>query len=131
MFSLLCSLMLTIHTQDSVPVAPDSLETDTMREVTVRAGRHIPLPGMEINPALKEAVVPPPQLLDLLERRWPGIQDKIMHPFAFKQRRKEKRRARSLKALENYDRVKTFDELLREAYVVQQREDSLEQNATK
>ena len=103
----------------------DSLHIDTMREVTVRAGRHIPLPGMVVNPGLKEEVVPPPSLGSILEKWLPGINDKITHPFAIKQRKKERRRKRSMKALEDFDRVKTFDELLREAYILQMKEDSV------
>ena len=113
-------------TLETVSQLADSLQADTLREITVRAGRHIPLPGMIINPGLKDEVVPPPSLGSILEKWSPGINDKITHPFAIKQRKKERRRKRSLKALENFDRMKTFDELLREAYIQQLREDSIE-----
>ena len=109
---------------DSLSV--DSLGVDTLREVTVRAGRHIPLPGMVVSPGLKEAVVPPPSLSSVLEKLSPGINDKITHPFAIKQRKKERRRKRSLKALEDFDKVKTFGELLNEAYRKQMHEDSVQ-----
>ena len=104
----------------------DSLRTDTLHEVTVRAGKHIPLPGMVVNPSLKGEVVPPPSLGTILEKLSPGINDKITHPFAIKQRKKERRRKRSLKALDDFDKVKSFDELLHEAYLRQMREDSIE-----
>ncbi len=39
----------------------------------------------------------------------------MTHPFAVKQRRKERRRRRDQKILEQYDQVKTFNDLLREA----------------
>ena len=104
----------------------DTLGVDTLREVTVRAGKHIPLPGMVINPKMKEEVVPPPSLSSVLEKLSPGINDKITHPFAIKQRKKERRRKRSLKALEDFDKVKTFDELLHEAYRRQMHEDSVQ-----
>ncbi|MBP3822978.1 MAG: hypothetical protein J6I36_06120 [Bacteroidaceae bacterium] len=107
-------------------LSADSLGVDTLREVTVRAGRHIPLPGMVVSPGLKEAVVPPPSLSSVLEKLSPGINDKITHPFAIKQRKKERRRKRSLKALEDFDKVKTFDELLHEAYRRQMHEDSVQ-----
>lgn len=135
MFSVIVSLVLAVASQVSAYERTDSIgstqhETDTcgvdtLREVTVRAGRHIPLPGMVINPTLKEAVVPPPSLGDILNKLSPGLKDKIMYPFAFKERRREKRRRRSLKALEDFDKVRTFDELLREAYERQLLEDSL------
>lgn len=136
MFALLLSLLLTGLPQDSLsrqslPSATDSLvsdtlKVDTMKEVTVRAGRHIPLPGMVVNPGLKDEVVPPPSLGSVLEKLSPGINDKILHPFAFKQRKRERRQKRMQKALEDFARVKTFDELLREAYEAQMREDSLQ-----
>ena len=107
-------------------LSADSLGVDTLREVTVRAGRHIPLPGMVVSPGLKEAVVPPPSLSSVLEKLSPGINDKITHPFAIKQRKKERRRKRSLKALEDFDKVKTFGELLNEAYRKQMHEDSVQ-----
>lgn len=135
MISVIVSLVLAVASQVSTYERTDSIgstqhETDTcgvdtLREVTVRAGRHIPLPGMVINPKLKEAVVPPPSLGDILNKLSPGLKDKIMYPFAFKERRREKRRRRSLKALEDFDKVRTFDELLREAYERQLLEDSL------
>ena len=64
----------------------------------------------------KNDIAAPPSLGGVLEKLSPGINDKILHPFAIKQRKKERRRKRALKALEEYDRVKTFDELIREAY---------------
>ena len=107
-------------------LSADSLGVDTLREVTVRAGRHIPLPGMVVSPGLKEAVIPPPSLSSVLEKLSPGINDKITHPVAIKQRKKERRRKRSLKALEDFDKVKTFGELLNEAYRKQMHEDSVQ-----
>lgn len=130
MFPLLLPLLLLSAPlpQDSVSQQQDSLMmegVDTLREVTVRAGRHIPLPGMVISDKYKQGVVPPPNLGDVIEKLSPGLKDKIMHPFAIKQRKKERRRKRSLKALEEFGRVKTFDELLQEAYRQQLYEDSL------
>ena len=74
----------------------------------------------------KEAEVLADDSLDLLEKISPCFQDKSLHPFAIKQRKQERRRKRAMKALENLDRVKSFDELLREAYERQMIEDSLE-----
>lgn len=120
MFALLFPLLLRADS-----VALDSMQVDTLREVTVRAGKHIPLPGMVINPSLKREVIPPPSLGTVLEKLSPGINDKITHPFAIKQRKKERRRKRSLRALDDYDKVRTFNELLYESFERQLREDSL------
>ena len=54
--------------------------------------------------------------------------DVIMHPFAFKQRKHDRRRKKHQQVLEEYSRVKTFDELLREAYELQMLEDSLQRS---
>ena len=125
-FTPLATCAQKADTLETVSQLADSLQADTLREVTVRAGRHIPLPGMVLSPGLKDEVVPPPSLGSILEKWSPGINDKITHPFAIKQRKKERRRKRSLKALEDFDHLKTFDELLREAYIQQLREDSIE-----
>ncbi|MCR5180504.1 MAG: hypothetical protein K6C30_04745 [Bacteroidaceae bacterium] len=131
MLSLFFSFLLTIQPPDSIAhdkelAAADSIAADTLQEVTVRAGRHIPLPGMVVGGSKDGAVVAPPSLSAILEKLSPGLTDKIMHPFAFRQRKKEGRRKRSLKALEDFDKVKTFNDLLREAYQQQLLEDSLE-----
>lgn len=51
--------------------------------------------------------------------------DKILHPFAGKQRRREKNKKMTQKYLEEYDRVKSFEEQLTEAIQAQMREDSI------
>lgn len=58
----------------------------------------------------------PPSLGQILEKLSPGLNDKITHPFAIKQRKKERRQKRAMKALEDFEKNKTFDELVREAY---------------
>ena len=78
-----------------------------------------------IDQSLRRGQIGTKTLGDILERLSPGINDKITHPFAIKARQKERRRKRAMKALENFDRVRTFDELLREAYEQMQLEDSL------
>ena len=62
---------------------------------------------------------------DVLERLSPGLNDKITHPFAFKQRKQERRHKRWMQRIDELDRVRTFDELLREAYIQQMYEDSI------
>ena len=108
---------------DSVVHNEDSLRTDTLREVTIRAGKIYHLSEMEMS-GTKNDIAAPPSLGGVLEQLSPGINDKMLHPFAFKQRKQERRRKRVLKNLEEYDRVKTFDEQLREAYEKQLKEDA-------
>lgn len=126
MLNLLFSLMMTAATvmpADSVVHNEDSLRTDTLREVTIRAGKIYHLSEMEMS-GTKNDIAAPPSLGGVLEQLSPGINDKMLHPFAFKQRKQERRRKRVLKNLEEYDRVKTFDEQLREAYEKQLKEDA-------
>ena len=67
-----------------------------------------------------------PSLGKVLEKLSPGINDKITHPFAIKDRKRDKSRMKRLRGLEHFDQVKTFKDLLYEAYIQQMREDSIE-----
>lgn len=98
------------------------MRTDTMREVVIRPLKRIPLEGMKIH---VEDVKNPVTVGTVLDKLSPGLNDKILHPFAIKARKKERQRRRMMKALDDYDKVQTFDELLREAYEQQREEDAL------
>ncbi len=122
LFFILPSLPVT--PPDSIVAANDSMQTDTLREVVVRAGKTYHLSEMGANGTKDDDIVAPPTIGGVLEKLSPGINDKMLHPFAFKQRKQERRRKQVLKNLEEYDRVKTFDELLHEAYEKQKLEDA-------
>ncbi len=120
---LLISLALATDT-----LQKDSMRTDTMREVVVYSPQ-----GLPVNKALdrslkrwKEGQVNIPSVGKMLEKLSPGINDKITHPFAIKDRKREKRRKQRLRSLEHFDQVKTFKDLLYEAYIQQMQEDSIE-----
>jgi len=120
---LLISLALATDT-----LQKDSMRTDTMREVVVYSPQ-----GLPVNKALdrslkrwKEGQVNIPSVGKMLEKLSPGINDKITHPFAIKDRKREKRRKQRLRSLEHFEQVKTFKDLLYEAYIQQMREDSIE-----
>lgn len=131
MSSLLCLLLCAVSSlsvsPDSLTVTRDSLRTDTLREVTVRPDSILPVQRIveEIIRKEREEQIHVPSLGEILQKRFPRLNDIITNPTAFRERRLEARRRRSLKALEDYDKVKTFDELLREAYERQMLEDSL------
>lgn len=108
---------------DSLVHIGDSMRTDTLREITIRPLKEYHLSEFQLS-GVKNDIVPPPSLGNILEKLSPGINDKILHPFAIKQRKQERRRKRAMKNLEEYDRAKTFEELLREAYERQQQEDA-------
>ena len=119
LYSLLAMLFMANDTvtapRDSLaPQVADSMRVDTLKEVTVQGGR-LPL-EKAIDKNLQQKVpLRIPSLGEILEKVAPGINDKITHPFAFKQRKMERRKKRTRKILEHYDQVKTFDDLLREA----------------
>ena len=106
----------------------DTLRIDTLRQVEVRGDS-----VMRVNDAIKNSIgrekdlrIGYPSVSDVLG---PRITDKIMHPFAVKDRKRDKKHARDRKILEEYEqlgRVKTFEELLDEAIRQQAIEDGKE-----
>ena len=131
MISLLGSILLTgaalAMPSDSLTMTRDSLRSDTLREVTIRPDSMLPVQRIveEIIRKEREEQIHVPSLGEFLQKRFPRLNDIITHPTAFRQRRREARTRRCLKNLEDYDKVKTFDDLLREAYERQMQEDSL------
>ena len=104
----------------------DSLRTDTLREITVRPDSVLPI-VRAIDESLRRHPVPHVMTLgDALEKLSPGLNDKITHPFAFKQRQKERRHKRLMQALDKFDRIESFEEQLQAAYRRQMAEDSIE-----
>ena len=122
---LLSLLMQTEPLRPLPPVMSDSIRTDTLREVTVRPDSVLPI-VKAIDESLKRNPVPKTMTLgDILEKLSPGINDKITHPFAIKQRKRERRHNRLMKALDNFDKVESFEDQLRAAYERQMAEDSI------
>ena len=101
---------------------------DTLRQVEVRADSLL-----RVNEAIRQTLerekaarVGTMSVSDVLGSK---LTDKIMHPFAVKERRREKKHARDRKILKEYEelgRVKTFEELLDEAVRQQAIEDGKE-----
>lgn len=125
---ILILLLVTIPLQAfSVPMR-DSVLVDTLRQVEVR-GDSI----MRINEAIRQTVerekaarIGTLSVSDVIGGK---ATDKIMHPFAIKDRKRDKKHARDRKILEEYEqlgRVKTFEELLDEAIRQQAIEDGKE-----
>lgn len=107
---------------------PDSLDVDTLREIVVNGDTIL-----RVNDAIRQSLkqsgygkISTKSVSDVLGQK---TTDKILHPFAYKDRKKERKHARDRKILEEYDeatRVKTFDELLWEAIRQQAIEDGKE-----
>ncbi len=106
----------------------DTTHVDTLRQVEVRGDS-----VLRVNEAIRHSIgrenatrIGIPSVSDVLG---PRITDKIMHPFAVKDRKRDKKHARDRKILQEYeemDRVKTFEELLDEAIRKQAIEDGKE-----
>lgn len=126
MLTLLFAMLMEADTlAHHTPTAVDPLRTDTLREVVVRPDSVLPV-VKAIEESLRRNPVPKSMTLaDVLERISPGINDKITHPFAIKQRKKERHRRRMIRALEQFDKVESFGDLLMKAYEQQMLEDSL------
>lgn len=101
----------------------DSLLTDTLREVVVRPDSVLPVARVLEKTVGRSRGPRSMSLGDVIEKVAPGLQDKMLHPFAIKQRKSERRKKKMRQVLENYDRQKTFNELLDEAVKRQQMED--------
>lgn len=106
----------------------DTTHVDTLRQVEVRGDS-----VLRVNDAIRQSIgrekdgrIGYPSVSDVLGAR---ITDKIMHPFAVKDRKRDKKHARDRKILEEYEqsyRVKSFEELLDEAIRQQAIEDGKE-----
>lgn len=99
---------------DTIP--PTRERVDTLKEVEVIAPGRIA--GME--DALRQSlermgIRNPITVSTLIDKISPGLSDKILHPFAIKDRRRAKRRKKVQKVLDDFNNTKTFDDLVREA----------------
>jgi hypothetical protein len=107
-------------------MANDTVQTDTLREVEVRTDTML-----RVNEAIRQTIenerksrIGTKSVSDIIGGK---TTDKIMHPFAVKDRKRDKKHARDRKALAEYEellRVKTFEELLDEAIRRQDLEDA-------
>ena len=101
----------------------DSLRADTLLYVVVRPDSVLPVVRALEKTVGRSRGPRSMSLGDVIEKVAPGLQDKMLHPFAIKQRKSERRKKKMRRVLENYDRQKTFNELLDEAVKRQQMED--------
>lgn len=128
---ILLLLVLPLHAYSASrgnALPQDTLRRDTLKQVDVRGDS-----VLRVNEAIRRSIgkeqgtrIGYPSVSDVLG---PRITDKIMHPFAVKDRKKDKKHARDRKILEEYERLlreKTFEELLDEAIRKQAIEDGKE-----
>lgn len=111
---LFTALMLTALPDDTIP--PTHEPTDTLKEVQVVAPSSMAGLQDAIRQSMERMGVPrTPNMGEVIDKISPGLTDKILHPFAYKDRKKAKKHKRDKQALEEFDRVKSFDDLVREA----------------
>jgi len=106
----------------------DFVRVDTLKEVEVRTDSNL-----RVNEAIRQSIekmagnrIGTKSVSDVIGGK---ATDVIMHPFAIKDRKREKKHARDRKILLEYERmerVKTFEELLDEAIHQQAIEDGKE-----
>lgn len=96
---------------------------DTLREVEVTTSKELPVVDI-INRSLNNDLTVPRQksVSDVIGAK---TTDYIMHPFAWKDRRREKRRKRTDESLKKLEAAKTFEEEMTEAILLQLKEDSI------
>ena len=120
---------VTAQTPRRDSVARDTkMRVDTLRQVEVRADSQL-----RVNDAIRQTLereraarIGTMSVSDVIGSK---LTDKIMHPFAVKERRREKKHARDRQILKEYEelgRVKSFEELLDEAIRKQAIEDGKE-----
>ena len=125
--SLLLSVTAQTPRRDSV-ARDTKMRVDTLRQVEVRADSQL-----RVNEAIRQTLereraarIGTMSVSDVIGSK---LTDKIMHPFAVKERRREKKHARDRQILKEYEelgRVKSFEELLDEAIRKQAIEDGKE-----
>lgn len=126
MISTLLSLLFIGTMLPQEPQEPVIIPTDTLREIVIFPDSLLPVERITRETLKQRKDIKVPSVSDILNRVSPELNDKIMHPFAIKQRKHERRKKRQQQVLDEYSRVKSFDELLREAYERQLLEDSLQ-----
>lgn len=121
-------LLATLPLQAFSAPMGDSLLVDTLRQVEVHGDSML-----RVNEAIRQTIsrekaarIGSLNVSDVIGGK---ATDKIMHPFAIKDRKRDKKHARDRKILEEYEqlgRIKTFEELLDEAIRQQAIEDGKE-----
>lgn len=113
----------TIKSHSAIPQDTSVAYTDTLGEVSVKADKSLRVVDI-INKSLNNGIVQPRQkgISDVIGEK---ANDYIMHPFAWKERRKEKNLKKAKDNIKKLDAAKTYEDELTEAIYRQLREDSI------
>lgn len=117
---LLFIVWLTAVGARAAAVSGDTLSVDTLREVVVDGEQGLPVEQQFRRDVQRNRQPRMKTLGDLLPR---SLQDKILHPFAIGERRKERRRKKAQRVMEEYDRRKADQDLFEEVVRRQREED--------
>lgn len=132
MAALFCLAAGTTNVKAQVhPDVVDSMyleHIDTLNEVTVRSKRWGIKQALEAS-LEKNKQPASPSLGELLNKYLPNVNDYIMHPFGFKERKRNRQRKRTAKVLNEYEQVRSFKDLLDEAVMQQRLEDEAAKKA--
>ena len=113
LFSLLVLSVFVVRAQEKADTTANdtTLQGVKMKEVIVTKDKRLPI---FVSPETKDMG---PRVKSLGDLIGPKARDLIMHPFAFKSRKEERRRRKAMQKLWEYEHVKTNNELLREALI--------------
>lgn len=125
MLTFILALAISADTlrTDTARLDTAGLQADTLRQVEVRADSSLGVEKAIQQSLERQHVIRIPTLGDILDKYLPGVQDRITHPFAIKERKRERKHKRDRKWLQEFDRRITFNELLDAAVKQQQLED--------
>ena len=119
------STMTVSGYSDSIKTKQDTsyVLTDTLEEIEIKANKELRVKDA-INKSLNNGLTTPRQksISDIIGKK---ATDYIMHPTAWKERRKEKNRKRTAEAIQKLDAAKSYEDELTEAIMRQLREDSI------
>ncbi|MBR1499499.1 MAG: hypothetical protein IJ615_07745 [Bacteroidaceae bacterium] len=128
LLALMFPFMQADTTQVDSTRTDNTIRVDTLKELEVRGDS-----TLRVNDAIRQTIgrelqyrQGTPTVSDVIGGK---ATDMIMHPFAIKDRKRDRKHARDRKILEEYEqlgRVKTFEELLDEAIRQQAIEDGKE-----
>ncbi len=132
MFALILAFTFAADTlrTDTARLDTTGLRADTLRQVEVRADTSLAVEKAIQQSLERQRVIRIPTLGDILDKYLPGLQDRITHPFAIKERKRERKHKRDKKWLQEFDRRITFNELLDAAVKQQQLEDEAARRKT-
>ncbi len=105
---MLIASTLTARAQERRDTVPDTPMSDTLKTVVVTEDGRLPI---HVSDAAKERISTK-SMSDILGE---SVTDKMMHPFAISQRKKERHKRKMDRILREYDMIKTDHDLLIEA----------------